>query len=145
MLKQQWVRGNHWWSWRCVQGPDLLVQTCKPIKMIVTCCGDGVIPFICALAGRTLVRQRPAGGGERRVSAGLLQPSGHGDTSPLHVPGGERQRDHPAGCTEGYEGNIGVPGIRKEVNIPHMNSVSIKPESCQDWVQLSICCKGKLK
>lgn len=72
--------------------------------MILTCCSEGVIPFICALAGRTVVRQRPAGGGKRRVSAGLLQPSGHGDTSPLHVPGGEHQRDHPAGGPEGYEG-----------------------------------------
>lgn len=94
--------------------------------MIITCCGDGVIPFIYALAGRTVVCQRPAGGGKQRVSAGLLQPSGHGDTSPLHVPGGELQRDHPAGCTQGYEGKIGVPRITKEVNIPHMNSFSIK-------------------
>lgn len=113
----------------CVQGSDLLVQTYKPTKTIVTCCSDGVIPFICALAGRTVVCQRPAGGGERRVSAGLLQPSGHGDSSPLHVPGGDRQGDHPAGCTQGYEGKIRVPGITKEVNIPHMNSVSINPQS----------------
>lgn len=63
-----------------------------------------VIQCICALKGWTFVRQRPAGCSKRRVTVGKLQPPGHGDTSPLHVPGGERQRNHPAGCTEGYEG-----------------------------------------
>lgn len=63
-----------------------------------------VIHCICALKGRTFVRQRPAGCSKWRVADGKLQPPGHGDTSSLHVPGGEHQRNHPAGCTEGYEG-----------------------------------------
>lgn len=63
-----------------------------------------VIQCICALKGRTFVRQRSAGCSKRRITVGKLQPPGHGDASPLHVPGGERQRNHPAGCTEGYEG-----------------------------------------
>lgn len=63
-----------------------------------------VIQCIFVLKGRTFVRQRPAGCSKRRDTVGKLQQPGHGDTSPLHVPGGERQRNHPAGCTKGYEG-----------------------------------------
>lgn len=82
------VRGSHRWSWRVCSGFwSAAPNICKQ-KKIITC--DIVMPFICAFAGRTFVHQRPAGGGKRRVAAGMLQPSGHGDTSPLHVPGGER-------------------------------------------------------
>lgn len=41
--------------------------------------------FLFFLPGRASESERPAGGGEQRVAAGMLQSRGHGDAAPLHV------------------------------------------------------------
>lgn len=48
-------------------------------------------------SGRPPEHQRPADGGERRISAGTLQPRRHGNAEALHVVGRQRQGHHPAG------------------------------------------------
>lgn len=79
----------------CIQGRDLLGASTKSAR---------VCSCLMWSKGRTFVHQRPAGCGKRRVAAGKLQPPGHGDAPPLHVAGGERPRNHPAGCSQGCEG-----------------------------------------
>ena len=50
------------------------------------------------VTGRASARQRPADRGERGVSAGPVQPRGHGDPEEVHVPRGQRQGHDPAGA-----------------------------------------------
>lgn len=99
-----------WWSRHydaCLhtRSCDLYRQECDDLwythrSVSQRCNPDGVGVFL----GWASKGQRPAGGGEQWVAAGMLQPRGHGDAPPLYVARGKPERNNPAGGAEGYEG-----------------------------------------